>query len=686
MPTLPTIWSPTGRNPTLLWTQTQQNTLAQMQKDATPLFNVLAGEAAMSLAGTAPTHPARPYGDQGQWSALWYQITGDQAHGRNAVELMTAQLGNRDPNWLREYAWEFIILQDWLTPVMSALEVATFRTAYQAWCDWYIDTGTPNAGTGLIRLGDSDALIGGWHLAALTDVVTGSSNLTRTANSLASAAYDSKVPMGGLDATGANQASIRNQMAFYVQQMKGGTFLPSTFYGPGDLKLWICNWLALQTALGRDCEPEFAALLSELDIGLPYLFFPNGQDNIHFGDCQDPQNPGWFGFMPFLALLAGVTQSKWASDLFENDFNILAKTWLYGIRDGLWRAFYRWNPYQPRIAAPTQPPYRFYPNMGQAAWNDGNVVAFHHLPLLPQVDHQKGCTRDGLLYVGNEYVLNHCIGYGGQSGLPDAANSISFWGLPNSVYNRRITGQSGGSNFIWSSCQGVGNYYGPGRAASKIPPDFLKSHTQTIVDLIDGLNVTRLIRDVVQIGPLLNPELYDQADAAAITAVPVRTFVHAPVKPTISSNVITWTTAGGQNCNVQFVGTQPDALVIVDETVDFGPGSTSDMDVSQKKWHVACDFLQPNPTILQFACVGAVPPIVAKTDGATVGNWTISFAADGQATVTIGASPQPVPAPPNPPTPPALAVGQPFVAPDGMTYTMQMTQPVPAVPVLVRKQ
>jgi hypothetical protein len=128
--------------------------------------------------------------------------------------------------------------------------------------------------------------------------------------------------------------------------------------------------------------------------------------------------------------------------------------------------------------------------------------------------------------------------------------------------------------FAYQAGTTSGQYYWPAFYAtnSEAPPAFLNEWTRSLFYLpsSNGQSDTILVYDRVN---ALNPETlpgfnwYYAPDQAAIEAAPdlVQWIIHAPVDPTVSGNVVSWSTAGGQQVQVTTLGPQSVNDQIIDE-------------------------------------------------------------------------------------------------------------------------
>lgn len=565
------INSPTGRNPKLLWTPQQQAIWERMRSENHEWWQAIKNSA--DATGT----PNERYNDFGQWATLAYQITGDPAYAAKAYDKLASSFLGRLPgsrNETREYFAELVMLYDWLSPALNSGQRENFINTLNMWGDAVLDAATWGTSPG-----DSDEAIGHYFGLALLDIATAPDNpragtfLNRTWNA---GGLGVMKPVGGLDATGANDATLRNAISRFVQSAAGGQWIESSEYNIGTLKLLIIGTQGIKTATGVDHFPEVTAYLKQAALSLINELTPDLEGAYQWGDNQGPRELYLLPRVTLLGMLAGLTQDDPQVGPYVNEaiYELLDKHQLSG--GPWWRFFYLNNPYAPRADWRGALPQTSYsPGVGvlfhHTGWSDNDSLFGAQMTNRVRVDHEVHFFGDFQLYRDGEWAVTHSLGYGGPAVEGVTANSMMIGGL-SSMINRGPVAQATAADGSWTYFAGTTNgvYYDSWHSFP--PAEFLHEWTRSLFYLpsSDKTSDTIIVFDRVNAeDPHDVPgfEGYLPADRDAINSAPAlkQWIIHAPVVPTVSSNAISWTTAGGQQVQVTTLGNGSFDRTVYDE-------------------------------------------------------------------------------------------------------------------------
>ncbi|HET6572884.1 MAG TPA: fibronectin type III domain-containing protein [Fimbriiglobus sp.] len=557
---LPGADSPTGRNPRLMWTRQQQAVWNRMRAENHPWWVLVKNNA--DLTGTANER----YGDYGQWATLVYQMTGDTAYAAKAWSKLSTWMGQL-PAWgkngSREYFAEFVMLYDWLYPALTTAQRATYIDTMNMWGDAVLQ---PNGGGWGTRTGDSDQVIGQYFGLALLDVATAPDN--PRAGTFLSRSWDTGYAIktvGGLDATGVNRETMRNEISSYIQAAEGGEWIESTDYNPGTLKLLIMGVQGVKTATGVDHFPEVTRFLKQAALAQIHELSGDLQASYQWGDEEHPRDLKLYDRVTLLGMLAGVTQDDPQVGPYVNrlvaDFVAKYGAVGWGTAEPWARLFYFYNPYAPQADWRTGlPAVHYAAGIGRldvhSDWGTDGSYFGAHMPNRLSVDHEVGYFGDFQLYRNGEWAITRPIGYSGPAISGESANTMVIAGL-SSMFDRAVVAEDDATDGSWAYIAGTtgGQYYWPDRYDP--PPAFLHEWTRSIFYLpsTDDKSDTIITFDRVDADdPTTLPKFdrYYDTEQTAITSAPglKQWIIHTPVTPTLTPGAITWTTAGGQEVRV----------------------------------------------------------------------------------------------------------------------------------------
>ncbi len=513
------------------------------------------------------------YGDIGDYATIAFQMTGDSAYARKAWSLIqpfaqshTLPWANR--NGTREYFITYVWMYDWLYPGLTPAQ----RTTFISYLNWMGDlvlnkvSGVP-WGT---RTSDSDETIGHYFGLAFLDLATAPDNPragTFLKSSWIEAGTGKLTNVGGLAATKVDRSTMRNTIAQFVSEARGGEWIESSEYDCDTLQLILLGAEGVRTATGVDYFPEITQFAPQAALSFIDKQTPDGLDTYQWGDEEHPHGLWIQTREAAVSVMAGVTAridpniSSYTQS-YLNDL-IASPIEYHGGANPYPRFFLLFNPYNQATDWRTILPAGFYASgQGMMYFHDGwgaNDSFFGaHDPTTTAVDHQVNFLGDFQLYRQGEWALTHPLGYalasvnaGGSS-----TNGMEFAGVtevseargpvaqefgPNgdSAY---LVGSTGGQ-YVWT------NFWTP-------PPTFLHEWTRSLLYLPseDKHSDTIVVYDRTnsedpRLLPLSNRYGSDLPAINAATSLK-QWIIHMPVAPTLTPSGISWTTPGGQNINV----------------------------------------------------------------------------------------------------------------------------------------
>jgi hypothetical protein len=592
----PTAQSPTGRNPTLLWTPQQQAVWERMEAENHPWWQLIQQTA--NATGTNN----QAYGDIGNWATLAYQITGNSTYAAKAWGVISTGSLTSPPtsaNETRAYFELYVIMYDWLYPALTAAQRQQYIGWLNAWADWTLGINTPPY-VGGFSVAHVDYTIGDYFGLAFIDLATGPDNpLAGTfLNQTAQQPYI--VPIGGLDATGTDRTTVRNALNQWISTYaNGGQFISSSMYDLETLVLYAMGVDGVATASGQDHFPEADQFIPEAALNQIYNVTSDLQAAYKWGDEQDPRayQSILYNYITVYGLLAGMTQNDPQVGPYINQLvdNLTAKYGYSGYDSAEpWQTmFFLYNPYANHADWSNVLPQGHYsPGMGfeyfHDSWAKNSSLFGAHMSTRISLDHEVNYFGDFQLYRNGEWAATHPIGYGGPAA---ANNTMLIAGLP-SMYQRGPVAQEFGPNGSYAYIAGTtsGQYYAPGYYNP--PPTFLNEWTRSLFYLpsSDGHSDTIIVFDRVN---ALNPQQlpnfsqYAAADQTAIENAPAlkQWIIHAPVNPTITSSGVSWQTAGGQQINVSTLLPLNQTRTVYNETQLWG--NSGEFSASELHYEIA---------------------------------------------------------------------------------------------------
>lgn len=213
-------------------------------------------------------------------------------------------------------------------------------------------------------------------------------------------------PVGGLDVTGANRATMRNTIADYVRLAKGGVWLEGSQYNAGTARYLAEYSMAINQVLGVDKFPEITDFIPGLVEAEIQMLTPDMTDLFQWGDIQMPHDPLAFHRIALISFLAHHSKDPRLNTVFDQYLSVIGKSanphyLIYA------------NPYAPRA-----------PLSGRDFNASGRGLAHHHTGwgendsffssahfARTGVDHEFENQTNFGLYRNGEWIINNPRGY-----------------------------------------------------------------------------------------------------------------------------------------------------------------------------------------------------------------------------------------------------------------------------------
>lgn len=432
---------------------------------------------------------------------------------------------------------------------------------------------------------------------------------------------------GTLTATGADFTTKRNALEYYLTVAgEGGDWCESSEYNTGTSRLAVFGNECLKTTAGgglasvdtfvrtharqmlHQFTPDRLAVMEWGDVENPRQFLEYNEYSTHFmyvGAMADAEPERQALQRQILNLFSdaahgepaasGIVPQVFGSFLYDPyataapDLLAMARTfWAPGNGVGMWRH----------------------------SWENGQTAQYwlHFRPERLGMDHHCDYWGDFQLYRKGEFAITHPIAYSvttGGSGagwLGDMTNCTqveSFSACPtgaqpkgNVFQFRRVVGQTFGSDYVYvcgtqggdmyKALQedGTANYFDP-------PPVFLHEWTRTVIGLstadgtAESLMVVERINavDPQSLTKFTRYRLSNPNEQALIAAAPRwASHLHPRTLPASAGAVTTWTTAGGQLCQDEWLLPDISAITMaVQDELTITPYIAEDV---EKKWRL----------------------------------------------------------------------------------------------------
>ena len=552
----------TPRAPKLLWSCPRQNFLEQLRATNHPQWQEL-----IALANRTATADAR-YGDNGDYAALAYQVTGDEMYAKKAYTQMIGQLhANMTPdgNYTRELQIDFDIIYDWIQGSLTADQRKETEGILYGWVDQML---AKSPTTQPVRLTDTDQTTGNYFGSILLALATKGSN-PRADEILANPIF------GGLDATGTDLNTMRNAVQKYITEWApGGVWIEGAYYDVETLQLVGQGVEALHTATGEDHFPEFWGFAEQVVRSQMEQMTPDLDSAVKWGDVEQPRDLEAWRRYQTLGMYTGLLDVK--SEILPTATQFIIDLRAQHSTDLPYRArfWYYFNPLGPTADwRKTLAPSQFASGQGilfaHDGWSTGDSLFFAHLrrPTM-DIDHENNQFGDFQLYRKGAWVVTRPLGYGGGAIEPSAVSSMVLGGL-DAMQSRKVIGQSaapdGSYFYVAGSAEGSRyptTYYMP-------PEPFVSEWTRSFLYLPSATHVVDsiVVFDRVNATQPTSVARYQADDAARVMGAPAvkQWIMHALEKPTISGDSTTWTTSG-QRVEVTSLFPMSRTATIVDET------------------------------------------------------------------------------------------------------------------------
>lgn len=548
----------------MYWTPERQTTWNRMVRENHPWWLYIKAGADKTNTSESP-----PYGAGAQFAVLAYQFTGNRIYAEKAwavfeKELSSSHAPEGGRNVTREDFIAHVWMTDWLYPALTPEQRKRCVDHLNFWGNLVLDKTSVRWGT---RLSDSDETVGHYFGLALVDVVTRDYN-PRAGTFLTNTWLDGGVvskPVGGLEATGADDSTMRNTIKRFAELASGGEWIESSAYNMGTLKLLFAGVEGLRTAAGKDYFPEitsqypyFAQL--HLNSYAPDLknFQQWGDDEHHRHGAQAAPDFWPFHRIPFVLMLAGINQGNTMGQYIHQLGGELATAHMGYSVDIRFIPLY--NPYAPVADWRNAPMPRGYTATGTGlsymrdGWNPSGSFAAAMFPPPFRVDHPLLFPGFVTLYRKHEWALNWVNAYGGCT---ENYNSLLIAGLGAMDEFRGPLVQEfapdGSFGYVVGATGGQfnpSNYYNP-------PPTYLHEYTRSVLYLPSSNQQSDVMvlfdrvnaRDPKTL-PLVDRYMsHDQARIKGASSL-VQAVFHAPVAPSVETSSISWKTAKGQSVNV----------------------------------------------------------------------------------------------------------------------------------------
>ncbi len=292
-------------NPAVVWTPALQSTWLRMRAENHPLMVEL-------FRATA----AHDYVWTGEREMLCYHITGDEAYATTAfTQLFRDKFappptgGATEPgaNDTREGFAAKLIGYYWLKNWMSPAQLAEAQAYFRYW-------GDGRAGYKILNTSDSDTNTTALVMAAL-DFEFGTDYLSKTGSAGILIGNGGAIPRSDplyfqkhLTPTGANNASIINELNFYLTVIgAGGLYAISSEYSVTEVILMLLSWMIIRDLLASVGEPDYfncaAPFAARMKTTTAHQISPNHQGRAEWGDDE---NGGSLRAMQIMGWLAAA--------------------------------------------------------------------------------------------------------------------------------------------------------------------------------------------------------------------------------------------------------------------------------------------------------------------------------------------------------------------------------------------
>ncbi len=469
-------------------------------------------------------------------------------------------------NFTREAFIDYVVIYDWLKPLLSASRKTQFINSLNFWVDLCVfqssktiynldGTVKVNAGWGS-RLSplDSDEVTGHYFGCILWALVSIDDNTTRANEILNGVGKYAKI--GGLTQTStSSNSTMRNAIYNIVVNKSNGSWVESSQYDYGTMRLLLKGVLGVQTITGIDYFPEVTSRLKRMAYYNILLSTPDRQDAFKYGDVEeagarnlisDRRRP--MGNNLLAALYTDPTIGP-----YLNDFILTL-----GTSSTIWEDFVFGHPTSTRTTYTTGMPQGFVDTKRALLayhdnWADTASSAFYVFgSLLAGIDHNglEALTNWGL-YRAGKWMVSHQIGYDTSStpNVSKSANVMTMAGMSRMQEGLLCSSAETSTDFAYMSCSTGGCRYRGSQTA--VPNRFVHEHTDSYVYLPSTTGAMDVVITLNRINcddptSVTNSANYVAEDDTAIAGAAQRKqwHLHSPVVPTIGTSTITWANTG----------------------------------------------------------------------------------------------------------------------------------------------
>ncbi len=542
-PAKPKTTSPTGRAPKLLWTPERQAVWNKMRAENHPVWQLIKERAEGVAAGNHET----------MYAVLAYQISGDERYAAMVLPKIGGKgedLVKADGNWYRQYSMEHVIFYDWLKPYLDK-DPENRRKPFIKFLNDLADfTFTEGQSREHHRLDDSDEITGVYFFYALLSLATAEDN-PRAPEFL-----KHKI-VGGLEAKEA-WGTMRNCIRYYGETVgTGGEWPEGSEYNLNTLILMMMGYEGVRTATGVDHFPELTAFIKKAALAQVHALSPDLAQEYQWGDMQHAHELSLHWRSATMAGLASLTKSEpEVGPYVQKALLDLLQAHKYTPLSARFYLFF--DPYAPTKDWRTLPKGFFAPGQGLLYFHDGwkptDSFLGLHFGQRTGVDHHVHHVGNFQLYRKGEWAITHPIGYDYNEG--DAVNAMLIAGLSAMGDRAPVAHEFGadGSYCYFAGTTG-GLLYPPYLSdPASSPAPFCHEWTRSFMYLPakDKQSDTLIIFDRVNAedpSKLERFERYPGKELERIQGASHRKqwIIHCPQKPaTPAANLVTWTTGGGQ--------------------------------------------------------------------------------------------------------------------------------------------
>lgn len=545
--------------------------------------------------------PQERYGDTGLWCAIVWQVDGDASAARKAItKALAANPQEANGNARREQHIEFAVLYGALRSEMTPAEDATWRARLDRWAEIALAINTAQY-VGGTRTNDEDQLLGVTLGMQCADRMTGSNWTARIGNLITASEHA-------------------------ITAAAGGELAESYAYNMGSSVL-VAMGLA---CLPPNAYPNGARFLADRAQYLAFGITPDYRQKQQWWDEEHPRDftgrlfrdmTGWVAF-------AGLSNNPNAERLVQD---VAAKYgWTgYGTAEPWARGFLFWWP--GKVTPATNPVRGSHVATGRGHLYVLTDSASVQLTASNRTfeDHEWAWLSNVSVYRNGEWVITSPRSYGQWPAFKgEGSNGISLSGL-GAMANRGMTWADSGNGWWAIAGQTRGPLYDQGYYDP--PPAYVQAASRVaLYTELPGWSVVITRDSVAMTNPVTLPKFTRYRTSPNnhqqwLTAGNglASTIWHHQVNPTVSGQVVSWQTAGGQAVRVHLFADAPVTTTVTSQAGMGGPAA------SELKWHTSSS--TNAPVLWSVVLVGrGTPPVVSRSgDTITVGGKAFTITSAG---------------------------------------------------------